>query len=538
MDLITLIGDSDQNFYQLGLKDKESGKVVHRDVKRMLSTSIATLDRTLQEIAKQVIKNSLLKKTEQNRHLSAYAEGLGIPLEEAFYIMLIPELVSAMSKWAPGFIKGNLGCSSFFMRNEKAQVVHGRILDFPLQGSYDIYERAILYDLNGMPKTLGFGAAGIPYPSITLMTEDGMTLALHQKFTNVFNKDGQSIFELITNLITNANDKKSVLDFLKHHSSLTTWCLYMSFKNGDILACDIMGKEIYSNEYFLEENKIIYFSNQLEDKTINQENFMPLGFHQYNLMRENIADKKINHFLKRKKHTEIDLIKMICTPYEQSFKHHDFSHYCTDPLTASSLSIMTMNPSNHSALYVVGEAPKVYRNNIVEISDAFSDPKLQNIHDKKPTLQFENHYQGLRSLMQAQIGFDKRDPQIIYHHLQFSIDHFENHIEQCVGMFYFLVAQYMYETHEKVFTTLLHDFRKLEGKLPQTLNDHCLLFIYRIEKILGLAPTLQIDCIKQPKLRDIYQLECNIPRLIFHFTTKMIIIPRIDIMDVIYIHTS
>lgn len=537
MDLITLIGDMDENFYQLGLKDRESGKEVHRDVKRMLSTSIRSVDKVIEEVAKQILKNTMLRNPDQYRHLKSYSEGMSISVEDAFYVMLVPELVSAMSKWSPGLFKGSMGCSSYFMRNENHSVVHGRILDFPLQGSFDKHERAILYDINGMPKTLGFGAAGIPYPSISLMTEDGMTLALHQKFTNVFNKDGQSIFELIINLVKNAHDKNSVLEFLKKNQSLTTWCLYMSFKNGDILAVDIMGDTIFANEFTLEEHQILYFGNKLEDQTINQENFLPLGFHQFNLMREDIAHKKINHFLKKKKRTDEELIKMISTPYDQTFKHHNYSHYNLDPLTPSSIEIMAMNPTESQALFISGEAPKVYRNNLIKINNTFSDPSIEVIHGKKQTSNHENFYQGLHSLMEAQIGFDQRDSQKIYHHLQFAIDHFDNHIEEGMAKFYFLVAQYMYETHEKVLSNILHDFRALEGKLPQTLNDHCLLFIGRLEKILTLHPSVQDDCIKNQKIREILERERNIPRILFHFTTKMMMIPRIDLLDIIYIHT-
>jgi hypothetical protein len=538
MHLTTLIGDMDENFYQLGLKDRESGKDVHRDVKRMLQTSIKSIDRVWEEIAKQIIKNSILKNTEQFRHLKAYSEGMQCPLEDTFYVMLVPEIVSAMSKWAPGLSKGSLGCSSFFMRNENQSVVHGRILDFPLQGSFDKSERAILYDLNGMPKTLGFNAAGIPYPSITLMTEDGITLALHQKFTSLFNKDGQSIFELIVNLLKNANDKKSTLDFLKMNPSITTWGLYMSFKNGDVLAVDLMGESIRSNEFILEENQILYFGNKLEDQTIIQDNLMPLGFKQFNQMREEIAHKKINHFLKRKKRSETELIKMMSTPYQQSFKKQDYSHYCLDPLTPSSLMIMTMNPTESTVHYIDGDAPKVFRDNLIRINDAFQDPVINPLKEKKYSPVHENYYEGLRSLMQAQIGFDLREPQLIYHQLQFAIDHFENCIEEGMARFYFLVAQYIYETHDKVLLSLLHDFRNLEGKLPTTLNDHCLLFIGRLEKILNQHPTVEEDRIQHVKLREIYQLEHKIPRLIFHLTTRLIMIPRMDLMDIIYVHTT
>ena len=50
MDLITLIGDSNENFYQLGLLDRERAKNVHRDVKLMLSTPWKAINAAIEEI--------------------------------------------------------------------------------------------------------------------------------------------------------------------------------------------------------------------------------------------------------------------------------------------------------------------------------------------------------------------------------------------------------------------------------------------------------------------------------------------------------
>lgn len=538
MELLTLIGDAEENFYQLGMLDRERAKEVHSDVKGLLSTPWKPVNRAIEEVAKVILKNSLSKKSDQYRQLKSYSEGLGIQFEEVIYTMLIPEIVSCMSKWAPGLLKGNLGCSSFFMRNEKSEVVHGRILDFPLQGSFDHYERAILYDLKGMPKTLGFGSSGFPYPSITLMTEDGVTLALHQKFTNVFNKNGTSIFELIFDLIKNANDKKSTLDFLHHHESITTWCLYMSYKNGDILAVDLMGKEIYANEFSLGDKEILYFCNHLENKNISQLEMLPTGFHDYNLMRENIAQKKIKQFIKHKNKTDQDLIRMMGTPYEQKIKMKGhYEDYCMDNLTPSSLNAMTLNPTSGTSIVIDGPAPKLYRNNLISITDCFGTPTQQKLTDKKHGGSSDNYYQGLSSLMKAQKGFDQNNSQVVYHNLQFAIDHLENYAEMGISHFYFLIAQYMFETHPKVLMSLLHDFKKLEGHLPSYLNDHCLLFIGRLERILKVAQTMEEDKIIHPKLRSIYNLELKIPRVLFHSTTKVMIIPRIDILDIIYLYT-
>ena len=536
MDLITLIGDIDENFYQLGLKDKEVGKLVHHDVKMMLRTPWQPANKLIEEIGKAVIKNSLLKKTEYYSHLKSYSEGMGISLEECAYVMLIPELVSAMSKWAPGFIKGSLGCSSFMTRNPQGHVIHGRILDFPLQGSYDLYERAILYNLNGMPKTLGFGSKGIPYPSITLMTEDGITIALHQKFTNIFNPQGMSIFEYIFKLIKVANDKNSVMDFVKKNQSITTWCLYMTFKNGEVLACDLSGEKTYINELEIPDSGILYFCNHLEDKSLNQRQFLPLGFDQYNLMRENIAAKKIQQFLKRKKQQpdQLELLQLMSTPYDQKILA-DFENYNLDNLTASSISVMTMNPTESSAFYLKGSAPKVFRDDVIEIKDAFTRIRQEKVKIKKGT-EFDPEYQlGLKSFMDAQKGFDAHKSIAIYHNLQMAVDHLEHYPERKIAEFYFLIAQYLYESHPKVLANLLNDFKKMEDHLPPYLNDHCLMFIGRLERILKMPPSMEEDKIQTLKLREIYQRELKIPRAIFHITSKGMIIPRIDILDVIYI---
>lgn len=540
MDLIRLIGDIDENFYQLGLKDKEVGKLVHQDVKMMLRTPWKQANMVIEEIGKNIIKNSILKKSDNFKHLRSYAEGLGVPVEECAYVMLVPELVSSMSKWAPGFIKGNLGCSSFMLRNEAYEIVHGRILDFPLQGSYDLFERAVSYDLNGMPKTLGFGASGIPYPSITLMTEDGITLALHQKFTNVFNPSGISIFEYIFKLIQNCNDKKSVIEFIKGHQTITTWCLYMTFKNGDVLACDLSGNTPFINELVVPDTGILYFCNHLEDKSINQRELLPLGFDQYNIMREEIATRKILNLMNKKKTqpTQLEVLKMMSTPLDQKLSDHNFKEYRLDNITTTSLSVMTMNPTAASSLYLGGLAPKICNDEVIEISNAFDRPKQENLKLKK-TQEFDPEYkEGLRSMMEAQKAFDAHDSVNIYHNLQMAIDHLEHYPEKNVAKFYFLVAQYLYESHTQALINLLSEFKKFEDNLPPYLNDHCILFIGRLERILKMPPTIEEDKIETKKLREIYQRELKIPRPLFHITSKNMIIPRIDILDIIYILTA
>ena len=217
-----------------------------------------------------------------------------------------------------------------------------------------------------------------------------------------------SIFEYIFDLIKNARDKKSVIEYLQTHQSITTWCLYISFKNGDILGADLLGKDLFFTEHTVPDKQILYFCNHLENKSIDQEQFLPTGFHQYNMMREEIASKKIQHFLNKKDQTDLELIKMMATPYEQKIKHPGhYEHYKMDTLTPSSLSVMTMNPSAKSCYYIDGMAPKLYLGNLIHLTDCLTNPVIENFkQNKKAKIPSTEYFKGIQSLMSAQKGFD------------------------------------------------------------------------------------------------------------------------------------
>jgi hypothetical protein len=229
---------------------------------------------------------------------------------------------------------------------------------------------------------------------------------------------------------------------------------------------------------------------------------------------------------------------MMTTPLDQKIKDGNLANFKLDNITLSSLSVMTMNQTAATAFYLGGDAPKIYKDEVIEISDAFNRAKQAPFKTKKmPSFDSEYHA-GLHAMMEAQKGFDAHNSVMLYHNLQMAIDHLEHYPEKKIAEFYFLIAQYLYESHTQVLANLLNEFKKFEDKLPPYLNDHCLLFIGRLERILKMPPSMEEDKIQTKKLRELYQRELKIPRAIFHISNKGMIVPRIDILDVIYIMTS
>jgi hypothetical protein len=196
-----------------------------------------------------------------------------------------------------------------------------------------------------------------------------------------------------------------------------------------------------------------------------------------------------------------------------------------------------MNPEEKSVLFIPGLAPKIYQGEIKKIDHCFDSPSESLIKDKKYTDQNKFYYQGLKALTNAQHAFNDSNSEDLYHELQMAVDHLELYPEVYIAKFYFLVAQFLYETHTRVQTNLIVEFKKILPHLSPYLKEHCLLFIFRLEYILNLPISIELDEIKTQKLKDIYEFELRIPRTIFHFTIKFLIVPRTDILDIIYVHT-
>ena len=125
----------------------------------------------------------------------------------------------------------------------KGNLLHGRILDFPFVGTFENEERAIRWDIPNINNKIFFlFFFSLPFSSLTAMNTYGVSVALHQKYTDHFNPKGTPIFEIAEEMLLKCGDKKSVLDFLKKSESLTTWGLYIGLSNGQALEVDLREK--------------------------------------------------------------------------------------------------------------------------------------------------------------------------------------------------------------------------------------------------------------------------------------------------------
>lgn len=532
LPLVTLVGDPLENLYQLGVKDRDKFQAILAQIESLLGTPWKATDKISKELLKIQANKILRQVPEFKNKIEAYAEGLMIDPKRLAAAYLLPEFLSFMSKWLPAYSLNLLGCSSFFMMDrENKSPLHGRILDFPLLESYDLHERAVLYSFNDTPKIFSYGASGLFYPSLTAMTEHGITFALHQIFSDSYDNKGTPIFELIYQLLSNADNKRSAIKFLKKARSLTCWAFHLGFKNGDVLACNINGNELHYEEYKLKGNDILYFNNMPMDKKIKPGDFLPFGIKNYCSMRSSIAKRKIKKLTKIEKASSLDLIESIATPVDQKIKYN--KNWKLDTVTSVSVAISTFNAKLGRSHFVGGKAPKILPAPLIEWENIWNAPTQTIIKEKKGD-KGKNYKEGMTHLGLSQKYFGQKDPHLAYHHCQMAVSTLKGRPEESICQFYFLVYQYIHETKSKVRKHLLAEFKEIKDKIPDHLKDHCTLFIDRLERILGVKNSVGKKDIKNGNLKKVLTFEKKIPTLLLHPLTSKFILPKPDILDIVY----
>lgn len=266
-----------------------------------------------------------------------------------------------------------------------------------------------------------------------------------------------------------------------------------------------------------------------------------MGIPDYNRMRWDCAEIKIKKLKKEKNLNQEKVLKSLATPLPTRGKT-SAANWKMDTITPSSISIMSMNAKSAESLYITGPAPKFYQNEHVKFENVFGGQKgqrpKQSLKSSKGKEVKKDKVLGYRTLMEAQTCWDAADYHGAYHNIQMAVDLFEEMPERFIARFYFAVFQYIHEPHEKVRNHLMGEFQDLQGKLPSYLNDHCTLFIARLEKILNGKIRIRPDLVQHEMLKKIFQFESKLPRLFFHRTTALLMNPRIDNLDIIYAHVK
>ncbi len=534
LPIIELIDTSTNNFYALGTLDRKNYLPSYNHLKSLLKTPWKKVDQIIINALELILKNSAPIYPEFYKNVSAYSRGLGVEYESIAMTYLIPEIVSSMSKWMPRVPTFLWGCSSYFQGNDEGTPKHIRLLDFPLVGSYDNAERILIFNEPGYQKITSFSSAGFCYPSLTAMNESGITLALHQKFTHIFNPSGTPIFEIAFQLLKQCNDRQSVLSFLNGQKSISSWGLYIGLPSGEVLCCDLLGKKSDIKIHDIKPGQVLYFNNLLENKKNSSSNKIPFGLENHCSMRNKIAKIKIKKIVESKIDNSSDLLKEISTLHQHTGIPKNWAQ---DPISPHTITSCVLDPINSKIMYIPGSAPKYFNGEIHVVNKIWNKNKKREVLNLAEPIR-NNQYLGLENLILAQTYFDLGKIHNCYHKIQQAISLLNNYPEKYIANFYFSVFRFKFEKNHNTNIRLLKEFTLLEKKLPVYLADHCRLFIYRLQKHLKQKITIKEINIKNNNLKKVFKFERKIPAKVLIKTISPIMNPRIELLDIIYGHKT
>ena len=525
-----LIGDPNENFYQLGTREKESFKKLSYELRNIFTLASPIKNQLVGQWIKLKISSQFFTETFQSL-ASAYSEGLGISLDEIRYLMTLSEMACAPGEFLPSQLKIpglNLGCSSVFYQSDDSTYML-RVLDYPLNQHYSHHQSLISLQLKNFPKLFYPALQGFPFPGTTVQNEAGLCLSLHQKFSSQFYWDGESIFSIIFDLMTKADSFTSALKILGNKKSCCKWGLNLLNPAGEILTIDIHGEILHKKNYILKNRETLVLTNQ-SLKPDAKPLYFPPGLNQYNESRYQSAMK----LFKDIKKPEDFLSQLITMPYRSSKSLKDQLSFQYTPYTFSTVqaSVLISNKSEHYLLTDLVSAQPV----VLKIEKLFEIMNKKSLLNLKSLSQNQIHYLTYyQTFARIQSAFDHNQLTVAGDLLQKVIRGPFADLKLLAQFYYDLLQFKILESHQDL-RHLYQEMRVYLHQLPSPLDNHHKLLLALIELSLG----------EKPQYLSFNEEDFQVEAIRYHYARykklkpwaikqmKKLILPRIDLMDVYY----
>jgi hypothetical protein len=214
---------------------------------------------------------------------------------------------------------------------------------------------------------------------------------------------------------------------------------------------------------------------------------------------------------------------------------HSGKNWAMTPVTPSTLSVSIFNPKDGTACFLPGPAPKYFKGDYLKFTQIWNNTVQEHHHVK--AAHFPAHFvEGHSHWAKAQACNDKHDFHRAYHHLQLAKDLLSDQSEGPVISFFFCVLQYLHSPSKSFLPKILSEIHSLKNHLPPYLEDHSLIFIGRLERLIYSKSNTTSDQIKNPHLKIIFEREQNIPLVTLYQITKISTLLKMELADIIYLY--
>lgn len=505
--IVPIIGDPIDNLYQIGLKEKEAFLKIEARVLKLISTNVFL--RYGQDIVTRA--KILIKRKDDSffdQCITAYSEGLGIDSKRYLSFLALFELAAHYGQLYPE-LKGMIpGCTSVFTKDNN-DFTHARLFDFPLIGIFEESPRLYYWKLKDRPEILSYSCEGLAPLFFQCIHDSGMSFAIHHMPGKSYNNDGQSIFQIAFESLFEAQSLGDFRRVIKRKSSITKWSFLVLDKSGQVQITDIDGTTQNNESYHLNDSSPLIFTNiPIQNDSDEFESFIKFSQDRQTWFKQKFSESRSVHILDSL--TDID---------DQNIKN-----WIHPTSTLSTIAAYSVNLTKGIIDLKEGSSAIVRSDTIVRFSLASQNEKSV-LKEKGKTKASEESW---KRASKAQSAFDQGRYDEAYHELQIARDTTPNLIWKEIFSFYLYVWDFKFVGNDKELSLIYKKVKAL--KLPPKLTDHWILMIMRMEKKLGLSPTVKAEDIS-PSFRTLFQQEKLASKAVFA-TWMNLIYPRLEILDI------
>lgn len=509
--IISLSGEPQNNLYQLGLKERDAFRKIENRVSRLLSTN--TFLRQGQDILTRA--KTIMKKKEEGfffECIKSYSEGLGIDAVRYMSFLSLFELAAHYGQLYPE-LKGMLpGCTSVFSKNS-GDVIHARLMDFPLIGIFDASPTLYYWQSEGRPTLMSYSCEGMAPLFFQVIHESGMSFALHHKPGLNYHASGESIFEIAFETLFKAKNYNEMRKELKERSTITKWSFLILDKSGQVQTIDMDGLSMNHISYDLNETSPLIFTNiPLQKDLVGFDSYLNFSHERQEWLKE-----------KLKKSSKSSLLDLMTDAEDQKIEK-----WLHPSATLSTIAAYQVNLTKGQVDVKEGEGALVKSDKIIRFSLA-NQNDVKILKKEESPSQFEKAWKRASF---AQSYFDQGNFELAYHELQMAEALMPHEQWREVFSFYLCVWDFKFISNQKELSLIYNKLKKL--KLPESLKNQWYLFCMRFEKRLGLVLTVDASLLS-PYIIPLFEQEKAAPKPIFATWMKLLY-PRLEILDIFSPH--
>jgi hypothetical protein len=508
--LVPLIGDPVENLYQLGLREKDSFLKIEKRVAKLLSTN------PFLRFGQDVVTRTRIRMKRRevsffDQCIKAYSEGLGIDPTRYMSFLSLFEIAAHFGQVYPE-LKGILpGCSSVFAKTD-GDMIHTRLLDFPLIGIFEETARFYFWQPEGKTPILSYSCEGLAPLFFQGIHGAGISFALHHKPGKSFHHNGQSIFQIAFESLFETQEFGDFKKEIKKKNSVTKWSFLLLDKSGQVQVMDIDGPALNVESYNVNESSPLIFTNiPLQNDSGGFEGYLKFSEDRQSWLKEKLRGPK-SHILDAMTDVEDQKIKKWTHP----------------GATLSTVGAYSVNLTKGFVDVKEGHSALVKSDAIFRLSLA-NHQDINIIKESSPPGKLEEAW---KRMARAQCAFDEGEYDLAYHELQMARSIMPHPIWKEIMAFYLCVWDFKFIGNTKELSLIYKKLKLLN--LPDVLKDQWILMIMRLEKRLELASTVSASDVSE-SLRPLFHQEKLAAKPLFATWMKLIY-PRIEILDVFSPH--